>query len=334
MAILEGRDSFIGFREITGTAQSPNTVPAEFIFIDSYDFKREKEEQIQEQELGLGVRTPRRRVTGNINCTGTFTRNLDPNNGIALYEYLMTGSVTSTNVAAGDTVLKQHYFFEGERLTSITTLQFTTYAGGDSATALDWFNGIVESYSLNATVNSPVKETWNLKFADHGSTAANTLPTVALTQTDPINFNKAFVRFGATITTVSQAAVQEITLNVNNQPTENREIGTNTLNQHLYGIKQIDGSMNMTFQDLSHYNNFINETAVAMSLLLESVDSTSGTSHSVEHQMPRVFFNGETPSVNDQGEIVLPINFSAIYGSNAGYMHRIIVNNQDATPTK
>ena len=71
-----GRDSIIGFTQVSSTAEVAGTGPAEQIFVDSFSFKRdEPEEDIDEL---IGDRAPRRHVSGPITCNGSFTRSIDP----------------------------------------------------------------------------------------------------------------------------------------------------------------------------------------------------------------------------------------------------------------
>ena len=82
MTVLLSRDSYLGFRELSVTT-GLLTVPAEFIFCDSMAFRKDIKSEIVE-ELGVGARAMRRRVTTDITANGTFTKSVDPNNGIAL----------------------------------------------------------------------------------------------------------------------------------------------------------------------------------------------------------------------------------------------------------
>jgi hypothetical protein len=332
-APILGYDSYVGFREISSTADLA-TVPAEFMFIDSISFKRTHEEQIQAQEIGIGDRSPRRRVIGNVSAAGSFTKNVDVSNGIGLYKHLLSGSLTSASVS---TATWTHTFAEGDDVDSpsnITRLLFEASYGGNSATTYRWFNGVVESYSLNVAVNAPTKETFNMRFADHTATPINTISTVALTQTDPINFNRCTVKLGSSITTTSIVATKDITLNINNDMIENREIGTNTVADFRFGARSIDGSFVMTFEnDMNTYQDFINNTYLALEIVLESTEVTSTTNHSITWKFPKVYVNGETPDVSDINEITQPINFSAIYGSEAGYMVQNVVLNTAAAVT-
>lgn len=327
MAILKGFDSFIGFRELSTTG-SINTVPAEFLFADSFVFNKTVEEVIV-PEISVGSRTHKRRVRTGVEATGSVEKKLDPNNGIGLYQYLQAGSLTSASQGSGTFT---HTFSEGDDVPSSTRLQFQTSFGGSSATTLNWFNGVVESYSLEATAGGLAQETWNFRFSDH-SAAVNTLAAVALTQTPPITARRVSVRLGTSITTASEVAMKSITLNVNNNLIQNRELSTNTVSDLLYEIKEINGTFEATFENLSLYEDFLNNTASAMQIHMESEDITDSVTHYVRFNIPKVFFNGTTPSVDGVGEIVQSVEFSAIFGSNAGYQLQIeVVNSNSVVP--
>ena len=315
MTVLFGYKGYIGYREMTNTTTEVNTLPSEFIFADNYSFISEHEEFLIDELGGVSSRGTRRRQRGN--------------NGISLYKHLLAGSITSASIGSSTF---SHTFTEDEEVDGSNTarLQFETASSGDSATSLRWSNGVVESYALNVSVGELAKETWNFKFSDHGN-AINTQATTAFTQTNPINFNRCTVNLGETITAVSVVATRDITLNVNNNMNEDRNIGTNTVERFDFGTKSIDGSFNVVFEDLNLYNRFRNNTATALQITLESDDITSTTQHSIVIRLAQCHFNGQTHQVGDLGEIIQPINFSAIYGSNAGYVMQIVVTNADAT---
>lgn len=329
MAVLFGYKGYIGYREMTNTTTEVNTVPSEFIFADNYSFISEQEEQLLPELGGVSARGTRRRQVGNITATGSLTRNIDPNNGISLYKHLLAGSVTSASIGSSTF---SHTFTEGEEVDGSNTarLQFETASGGDSATSLRWSNGVVESYTLNVTVNELAKETWNFKFSDHGG-AINTQATTSFTQTNPINFNRCTLLLGETITAVSVVATRDFTLNVNNNMNEDRNLGSNTVERFDFGTKAIDGNFNIVFENLTLYNRFRNNTATAIQITLESDDVTSTTQHSIVMKLAQCHFNGQTHEVGELGEIIQPINFTAIYGSNAGYMMQVVVTNTETT---
>jgi hypothetical protein len=326
MAIQLGYNSYLGFTEVATTG-SYASVAAEFIYCNSFSFKREREETVIDELTGS--RTLRRRSPGQVTANGTFTRMIDTQNGIGLYKHLLTGSLTSatqtTNSATFD-----HTFSEGDELPSGVRLQFETSVGGGSATTLRWYNGVVESYSLNVGIGSMPQETWNFRFADH-TAAVNTVATVAFTQEPPMNFHQVSLRLGATVTAVSDVVTRDITLNVSNNTIEDYRIGTATSERFSHGLKEVNGSFNVVFEDLNLYNNFINNTANAMVIFLQSDEVTSATNHSISFNLPQVHFNGETAEVGDNGEIIQPINFTAIYGSNAGYQLQVVCVNGNAS---
>ena|SRR3990167_453572 len=328
MPIMLGYNSYLGFRELSVTT-SMNTVPAEFIFCDSMAFTKNIESEII-NEMGVGTRTSRRRVTKNISANGTFSKKVDPNNGIALYQYLLAGTVTS---ASNSSLTFTHTFGQDDEVPSSTRLQFEYAQGGNSATNIRFFNGVVESYSLNAAIGNAAQETWNLRFSDH-TTAANTLATIAITQTPPIMGNQISVRIGTSLTAVSEVAMKDFTLNISNEIMENRELSTNTVSDFMHGIQNVSGNMNITFEDLTQYNQFIQQTASAIQVQLSSSDTTSATTHYIRWNLPRVFYTGATPQVQSTGEIVQPISFEAIFDSGVSYQVQAVVLNADATATK
>lgn len=327
MTVLLGYNSQLGIRAVSTTAELAAN-PAEYVFAESFSFKREAERQVIE-EIGNLQRSMRRQVQGNVTAMGTLVKAVDPNNGVGLYQYLQSGSITSASLS---TALFTHTFSQDDEVPSATRLQFEVAPGGDSATARRFFNGVVESYSLNVAIGQVAKETWNFRFSDHGA-VLNSVSAVSLTQTPPINFNKCVIKLGETITACSVVAARDIALNVNNNIIEDRALGTNTVNRFSHGLRTVEGTFNIVFENATLYNRFVNNTATAISVLLESTDATSNTNHSIEFKIPQAHFNGDTPDVGGSGEIIQPIQFSATYGSNAGYQLQIAVINTDTSIT-
>lgn len=328
MTILKGYDSYLGFREVSQTTEFA-TGPAEFLFSDDITLSRTKEEELI-QELGFGARGHRRRVTKNIEASLGFSKSIDPNNGIALYQYVLAGSVTSASLSSATF---SHTFSAGDDVPSQTRLQFEAAIGGSSATTLRFYNGIVESYGLTVEAGNIAKENFSVKFSNHGS-AINTQNTVALTYTEPITSKNVVVSLGLTITAVSSVACKDIALNITNALSENRELGSDEVKNFNYDMLEVNGSFNLTFEDFTKYNTYINETYSALQIALTSKDVTSTTSHSIVWKLPQIYFNGATPAVGATGEIVQPIEFTAIYSTNAGYQVQVVVTNADSAVTK
>lgn len=328
MTVLLSRDSYLGFKELS-TTTGLLTVPAEFIFVDSMAFKKDIKSEIVE-ELGVGARAMRRRVTTDVTAMGTFSKSVDVNNGIALYQYLQAGSATA---ASNGTTGFTWTFAEGSELAAFGRLQFEYSMGNSSATTVRFFNGVCDSYQLKAQVGQIAKETWNFKFSDH-STAQNTVSTIAITQTNPIVGNRVSVRIGTSITTVSEVAIKDVSLDITNEIIETREMSTNTVRTFQYGKKSIKGQFNATFEDLTQYNLFINQNYSAMQIQMTSEDIVNSQSMYIRHNLAKIFYTGSTPQVGINGAIVQPIAFEAIYGSEAGYMNQVVVFNNDATLSK
>jgi hypothetical protein len=223
MAVFKGYESYLGFSAISSTAEVA-TVPAEFIYFDSASFAKTREREII-QELGVQSRAPRRNQTKNVECTGNFTKSVDPSNGIGLYQYILGGSVTTASLSSGTFT---HTFSQGDDVPSGTRLQFEVSFGGNSGSTYRFFGGVVENYSVNASVGNLVKETYGLRFRDHGS-ALDTVSSVALDQASPITANQASLAIGTSITTTSLVAVKDFTVNITNNLIQNRELNTATV---------------------------------------------------------------------------------------------------------
>lgn len=328
MTVLLSRDSYLGFRELS-TTTGLLTVPAEFVFCESMAFKKDIKSDIIE-ELGVGARAMRRRVTTDVTAMGTFSKAVDVNNGIALYQYIQAGSASAISSGALGFLWT---FAEGSELSAFGRLQFEYSLGNSSATTLRFFNGVVDSYQLKAQSGQIAKETWNLKFSDH-SAAQNTVSTIAITQTNPIVGNRVSLRIGTSITTVSEVAAKDVSLDITNEIIETRELSTNTVRTFQYGKKSVKGQFQATFEDFTQYNLFLNQTYSAIQIQLTSEDVVSSQSLYIRHNIAKVFFTGSTPQVGINGPIVQQIAFEAIYGSEAGYMNQIQVLNGDATLSK
>lgn len=325
-----GQNSFIGFSMASGTAEVAGTGPAEFIRVSNFGFKRD-EPEMDVEEL-LQDRAVRRHVVGNVTCNGTFSKAIDPFNGIALYQHLLAGSITSASLTGSNFT---HTFSEGNEVTPNTRLQFMISQGGNSATSRNYFNGVVESYALDCATGSIPKETFNLRFSNHGS-ALNTAPTVSITEAMPVNFNKVSLKLGATITAVSVTAARNFKLNVNNTIEENRELGTNTVSEFRYARREVTGSFDVVLDTAAtnFYNSFINKTYTAINLLMETGESLSATNWSIDWKLPNCIFTGSTPNVDGQGLIVQPITFKAYYSSQASYHIKNSVVNNVSTVTQ
>jgi len=332
MTILTGFKSSLGFKELTSTSLV-TTDPVEFVYVDNFKFNRDQSIS-QLDEVGIQGRAKKRMMFGDINATGSFTKNIDTENGIALYKYIIGGSVTTASIGSGTFT---HTFSESDEVLEaggkVMRLQFTTNLGGQTGTSRIWWNGIVDSYSLNcANTNDVAKETINLKFSDHGSLIANTMCAVSLTQVNPIVGRKVTIKLGATITVVSVTVAKNINFTINNNVKESRELsGTNTVKDFQYGVKDISGSFDLTFDSHGAYDNFVNNTSVAIQVNLLGDLTTSGTVHSISFNFPECYYTGSHPEVAGTGQLTLPIKFVANYGSNAGYQVNVQVVNSTGT---
>jgi len=333
MTIQKGYDSIIGFNIFTGTTVA-NTLASEFLFADNLSFARDQVVQ-QVDELGTTSRGMRRMEFGDVTANGSIAKSVDPNNGIGLYQFLLAGSVTSASITSGTF---SHIFSEGDEVLDsggkVIRLLAEVSPGGQSSTTRIWGNGVVDTYALSAAPGGLPKETWSFRYSDH-TAVTNSMSTATLTQTPPIQYSKVSVKLGATISAVSLTCVQDISLNVNNNIIENRELcNTTTVENFDYGKRDITGSFNLVFEDYTHYNNFVNNTSTAISLLLESSEATSGTNHSIQLDLPECFYQGAHPTVDGPSSIIMqPINFVANYGSNAGYQIKVtVINSQSSAP--
>lgn len=328
MTIQLGYNSFLGIGVITGTTLV-NTGASEFVFFNSMAFTRDQNVS-QVQEMGVGGRAMKRMQFGNVTCSGQFTKYVDEYNGIGLYRYVLGGSQSSASIGSGTFT---HTFYEGTDVLDGGTqvrLQFEPQIGGNSGTTRIWGVALPESYALSARSGELPTESFNFKIQDH-TAQRNTITTASFTMIPPINGTKCFVKLGATITVTSITNCTDFSLNISNNILENRNLGTTTVSQFQYGVRNVTGSFNLVFEDYSMYNNFVNNTSTAIEFVMESGNVTSGTTHCIKFKMPECFYTGAHPSVNDMGQIIQPINFVANYSSNASYQVRVEVINSQST---
>jgi hypothetical protein len=326
MTIQLGYNSFIGVGVTTGTALVA-TAATEWIFFNSATFVRDQN-IAQATEMGCGGRAYKRMQFGNVTASGQFTKHVDEHNGIGMYRFLLGGTVTVASVASYTTVYT-HTFSEGNETPNNTNperLFFEVQMGGNSATTRCWGVGLPDSYSLSARTGELVTENWNFKLQDH-TAVRNTVTAATFTQVNPMISTKAFVKLGITITATSITNATDFTLNINNNILENRNLGTNTVSIFQYGNRQVTGSFNMMFENYDQYNNFVNNTSLAMQLVLNGEAATSGTTHNITWNLPEIYYTGAHPTLNDSGQIVQPINFVANYSSNASYQIKCVVTN-------
>ena len=335
MTIMKGYDSIIGLGIFTGTT-IVNTLATEFLFADSISFTRDQVVQ-QIDEIGLQSRAMRRMEFGDITAGGAITKSVDTENGIGLYQHLLAGSITTTTQTANSTTFN-HVFSEGDEILEAGGAVVRLYAevspGGQSSTTRIWGNGVVESYSLAAAPGGMPKETWNFRFGDH-TTVTNSISTASLSETAPIQYGKVILKLGLSITAVSLTCIQDLNLTINNNILENRELcNTFTVENFDFGKRDVSGSFNLVFEDYDDYNNFVNNTATAIQIFMESTDVTSSTNHSLQIDMPECFYTGGHPTVDGPSSLIIqPISFVANYGSNAGYQIKFTaVNDQSTVP--
>jgi len=326
MTIQLGYNTFIGVGVTTGTALV-NTSASEFIFFNSLTLTRDQN-IAQVPEMGCGGRAYKRIQKGNVTASVQINRYVDEYQGIAMYRFLLGGTVTVASVT-GCSAVFTHTYSEGNETPNTTNperLFFEVQLGGNSATTRCWGVGLPDSYTLSAKTGDLVTESWNFKVQDHGA-VRNTVTAATFTNVNPLMSTKAFLKLGVTITTVSITNVTDFTLNINNNILENRNIGTTTVSIYQYGNRQVTGSFNMVFESYDQYNNFVNNTSLAMELVLNSENVTSGTTHNITWKLPEIYYTGSHPSVNDNGQIMQPVNFFANYSSNASYQVKCVVTN-------
>lgn len=315
MTLHKGYDSIIGYNIQTGTSVI-QTSAASFLFAESISFVREQNVQ-SSNEIGGGGRDDKRIEFGDVSAYGSITRIPDSNNGLSLYQHLLCGSVTSV----WDGSAYQIIFMEGDEVldagSNTIRLNFELSVGGESTTTRVWGNGVVESYTLSISQGSPPKETWNFKFSDH-TDVIDSVSSVSLIMAKPFSGNGGYVSLSPTVTTLTITAVQDFTLNINNNILEDRALcNTTTVRTFHYGKREVTGSFSMVFHDYTAYNSFVANTYTAITVLMKEGGDTG---QYMAIQMPKCYYTGGHPSIDQaSGLIVQPINFVAHYPSLTSY---------------
>lgn len=165
------------------------------------------------------------------------------------------------------------------------------------------FTGVkVNTLELSMAPNQVVQATFGMLGA--GMTTSGT----ALDSTPTALQNKAgLTHIGGTITVGGSSVVcTSLNLSLNNGMSINYGIGTADAFGVTYSESVVTGSATFYFEDLVHYNRFVNETTAAI-----SVSCTDGT-NTLTFSIPKAKFMGGQLPVPNSGVLFLTMPFKAL----------------------
>jgi hypothetical protein len=185
------------------------------------------------------------------------------------------------------------------------------------------YGGCFSELTLDITANDVVKSQWGIVAQKTTKENASRGATVTSPATDPVmrsGFDVANILLGGS---AIGAAVQRLTLRINNniRPTTQVMVGNPTAMQ--YGAFEVSGDMTVYFPSTALYEDMLANTARALEFTI------SNSAGSFRFALPAIKLTGGTPAIPGQNQdVMLDIPFIAEKGS-GGSAHTLAL---DVTP--
>lgn len=254
-------------------------------------------------------------LNANADVTGSINAELIYGSYDDFLEAALTGTWT---VATGDT----YDLKDGTAAISFYTIQ-KDIVDATPETFFNYRGCVIDGFNLNLQTGQILTAVFDIRgmsaavtetqISGATFTAANTkTPFNATSDVDTITFG------GVAFT----GCINSMTVAYKNNTRPQDCVGTFGHTDIKYGKKELTGSLNMYFTEKSHYENFLNSTAFAISYELTDV---AGNKYTI--LLPRVKYESATiVAEGENSDIMFNATYRALYDSTAGCMIKITRN--------
>lgn len=160
--------------------------------------------------------------------------------------------------------------------------------------------------------------------SDYGPTGISVSPAAPFSTDEPFVTFSSIIQEGNPLASVS--FIRSATLNITNTyDAEGFVLGSRYRECVTPGRRNISGTVNIFFKDLTYYNKFLNETRSALRIYL-----VRGTK-SFEFLLPRIEFTGESPKITAATGLTLNMPFQALYDSTEATDLKLTIRNTESS---
>jgi len=308
-----GSDSQFGFAEETVWASGSPTIN-KFIPFLSESIQLERNIVTTDAIRGSTARSVWR--TGACRVGGDLNIEVQPVGMYTLFKHALGRVVTAGPSGSGHYV---HKIYPSGSLP--VGLRLEVARGTGLSGGLFEYRGCkVNQLALNCSVGEPLTAT--VSFLGKDEVVNQQSPTAAssISSLNPLTFDEGAL----TIDGTSQE-VAGFSLTINNNLAEDKGALGSLYRVALprSGFRDVTGSLNLEFDDITTYNKYTGGTETALKLLFTSDDMAAGTqAHSLQIDCPRIVFTGSTPVVGGPDLIYYDMPFVALFDSTQGHEHQ------------
>jgi len=295
-----GFQSFIGLGKESSFGSQ--VAPTNFIEFNSESIMKEIN-----RIMSAGIRnsaSASRYKNGAVSVGGDIEAEL-PYSGLELLLLVTFGKVTTSNV---DGNVYQHIF---EPVNNISdSLSIEVNRGG---IPFRYAGCKVNEFSISSELDAiPIATFGILGQEEYIDTDIS--PAAASEPTYPDNELSVFVEGVFKIDTVEAEVMSFEVTNANNLKDDKRRLGkASRIKIPRNDLREVTGTMHVEFDDLTHYQKFVNGTEASLELKFTGSLIEATYNREILIELPRVIYNGETPQVGGREIIENDIPFTAIY---------------------
>ena len=173
----------------------------------------------------------------------------------------------------------------------------------------------VNQLTLNCSVGEPLTATFSFLGKDETATQTNPTTATSISTLNPLTFDEGAI----TVDGVSQE-VAGFSITVNNNLIEDKGALGSRYRVAIprSGFRDVTGSLNLEFDNLTLYNKYTAGTESALKLLFTSDDLIGSQAYTLSVDCPRIVFTGTTPNVGGPELIYYDMPFIALYDTTQG----------------
>jgi len=174
----------------------------------------------------------------------------------------------------------------------------------------------INQLELACAVGDPLTATFSFLGKTESRLQGDPTGQTSISALNPLTFDEGAI----TIDGASQE-VQGVSITINNNLIEDKgKMGT--LQRAAIprsGFRDVTGTLNLEFDDLNMYNKYTGGTETSLDITFTSDDeAVSGQVYTLNINLPRIVFTGETPVVDGPDLIFYDQPFIALYDSTRG----------------
>lgn len=298
-------DAQIGFVD-ESTYGTPVTVTRFYEFVS--ESVKMDQARIESAALRSGSRVQRsdRWALGKKTVGGDVTFELANKSFGLLFKHMFGGVASAQPDAAGNPTVYRHTFTPGAYPTSMTAQVGRTDVGG--TTRPFTYHGMrVTQWELGCSVDEIA--TLKLSFDGEDEDTATGLATVSYPASlSLLTFVNGTLTIGGSAASVKSASIG----GQNGMATDRYFLGSVLKKQQLeMGMRTYTGTFEAEFEDLTHYNRFVNGTEAAIVLNFQGA-LISGSFNFEAKVTANVRFDGETPNVSGPDIVGLSLPFKVV----------------------